>query len=157
MYRVLFYNRWKENFGKLQMHCSEFHEWLIHLNREYGALYWPYTLVPDPQNFLNFLKLWGLHRPWGPLNYGESGDGKYTSFSFSAKEMRDADNDRIGSASLSAPRKWAQWADSLISLWSDAELIFLRFLRLKRFKTRRERGQEGKAHRQIKKCYIIQY
>jgi hypothetical protein len=27
------------------MHCSEFHEWLIHLNTEHGALYCPYTLV----------------------------------------------------------------------------------------------------------------
>ena len=30
--RILFYNSWKENCGKLQMHYSEFHQWLIHLN-----------------------------------------------------------------------------------------------------------------------------
>jgi hypothetical protein len=33
------------------MHCSEFHELLIHLNKKHGAFYWPYTLVPDPQTF----------------------------------------------------------------------------------------------------------
>ncbi len=38
--------------GKWQMHCSEFHQWLIHLNTNPGV-YWPYSLVPDPQNFLN--------------------------------------------------------------------------------------------------------
>ncbi len=26
--RILFYNSWKETFGKLQMYCSEFHQWL---------------------------------------------------------------------------------------------------------------------------------
>ncbi len=62
---ILFYNRWKETFGKLQMHCSEFHEWLIHLNTENGALYCPYTLVPDSQNFSNFLQLWGLRHRGG--------------------------------------------------------------------------------------------
>jgi len=31
----------KENFKKLQMHCSEFHERLIHLNTKHGALYCP--------------------------------------------------------------------------------------------------------------------
>jgi hypothetical protein len=56
--RLLFYNSWKEN---LKMHCSEFHEWLIHLNRKHGASYCPYSLVPDPDNFSNFMKLWGLH------------------------------------------------------------------------------------------------
>jgi hypothetical protein len=30
--RIRFYNSWKETFGKLQMHCSEFQQWLIHLN-----------------------------------------------------------------------------------------------------------------------------
>jgi hypothetical protein len=48
----------------LHMHCSEFHEWLIHLNPKQGALYCPYSLVPEPQNFWNFLKLWSLRRPW---------------------------------------------------------------------------------------------
>jgi hypothetical protein len=61
--RILFYNSWKENFGKLQIHCSEFHEWLIHLNRKHGFSYCPYSLVPDPSNFSNLLKMWGL-RPW---------------------------------------------------------------------------------------------
>jgi hypothetical protein len=46
--RILCYNSWKENFGKLQMYCSEFHEWLIHLNKNHDAFYCPYTLVPDP-------------------------------------------------------------------------------------------------------------
>jgi hypothetical protein len=41
------------------MHCSEFHEWLIHLNTKHRALYSPYIQVPDPSNFSNFLKLWG--------------------------------------------------------------------------------------------------
>jgi hypothetical protein len=54
----------KETFGQLQMHCSEFHEWLIHLNRKHGGVYRPYTLVPNPRNFSNFLKMWGLRRPW---------------------------------------------------------------------------------------------
>jgi hypothetical protein len=54
--RILFYNSWKEIFGKLQVHCSEFHEWQIHLNTKHGALYCPYSLVPDPQNFSIFLK-----------------------------------------------------------------------------------------------------
>ncbi len=31
--RILFYNSWKENFGKLQIQCSEFHGWQIHLNK----------------------------------------------------------------------------------------------------------------------------
>ncbi len=61
--RILFYNSWKENFGKLKMHCSEFQEWLIHLYTEHGALYCPYTLVPDPHIFHFFLKLWSLYRP----------------------------------------------------------------------------------------------
>jgi hypothetical protein len=54
--RILFYNGWKENFGKLQVYCSEFHEWQIHLNTKHDALYCPYSLVPDPQNFSIFLK-----------------------------------------------------------------------------------------------------
>ena len=29
--------------------CSEFHQWLIHLNNKNGIFYWPYSLVPDPQ------------------------------------------------------------------------------------------------------------
>jgi hypothetical protein len=33
---------------------SEFHEWLIHLNREHGALYSPYTLVPGPWKLFKF-------------------------------------------------------------------------------------------------------
>ncbi len=45
--RILFYNSWKDNFGKLQVYCSEFHEWQIHLNSKHGVLYWPYSLVPD--------------------------------------------------------------------------------------------------------------
>jgi hypothetical protein len=53
----------KTNFGKWQMHCFEFHQWLIHLNPKHVALYCPYSLVPDPHNFSNFLKLWGLRRP----------------------------------------------------------------------------------------------
>ena len=52
----------KENFGKLEMHCSEFHQWLIHLNK--NCLYCPYSLVPYPQNLLNFHKLWDLFRSW---------------------------------------------------------------------------------------------
>ncbi len=36
------------------MDCSEFHQWLIHLNPKHGALYWPYVLVPNPQNLLKF-------------------------------------------------------------------------------------------------------
>jgi hypothetical protein len=51
--RILFYNSWKviqkETFGKLQMHCSEFHEWLIHLDTQPKFVYRPYSLVPDPQ------------------------------------------------------------------------------------------------------------
>jgi hypothetical protein len=30
--RILFYNNWKETFRKLQTYCSEFQQWLIHLN-----------------------------------------------------------------------------------------------------------------------------
>ena len=62
--RILFYNNWKENCRKLQMNCSEFHEWLIHLNNTHGELYCPYSLAPDPQNFLNFQQLWVVHHPW---------------------------------------------------------------------------------------------
>ncbi len=29
--RILFYNSWTQNFGKLKTNCSEFHEWLMHL------------------------------------------------------------------------------------------------------------------------------
>ena len=47
--RILFYNSWKETFGKLQMHCSEFQQWLIHLNTHPWGEYCPYSLVPDPQ------------------------------------------------------------------------------------------------------------
>ncbi len=35
---------------------SEFHQWIIHLNTHRGP-YCPYSLVSDPQNFLNFQKL----------------------------------------------------------------------------------------------------
>ncbi len=63
-----FYHNWtnsilqqvKRKFRKIQMDCSEFHEGLIHLNRK-RAFYWPYTLVPDPENFSNFPKLWSLY------------------------------------------------------------------------------------------------
>jgi hypothetical protein len=44
--------------GKLRMYCSEFHQWLFHFNRPHGGLYYIYSLVPEPQNFLNFQKLW---------------------------------------------------------------------------------------------------
>jgi hypothetical protein len=67
----------------MQMHCSEFQEWLIHLNRKQfqewlihlnrkhfsSAFYCPYTLVPDPENFSNFLKLWSLYRRWVGIPY----------------------------------------------------------------------------------------
>jgi hypothetical protein len=56
--RILFYNSWKETFEKLQMHCSEFQQWLIHLNT--------HRWVPPPQFSTgpsNFQKLWGLRRP----------------------------------------------------------------------------------------------
>ena len=46
------------------MHCSEFHEWLIHLNKKHDSFYCPYSLVPDPDNFSNLPKLWNLYRPW---------------------------------------------------------------------------------------------
>ena len=46
--RNLFYNSWKDDFGKLHMHCSEFHQWLIHLHTHPGV-YLPYSLVPDLQ------------------------------------------------------------------------------------------------------------
>jgi len=55
--RILFYNNWKENFGKFEIHWSEFHEWL----KEICTVH---SLAPDPQNFSNFLKLWSLCRPW---------------------------------------------------------------------------------------------
>ena len=35
--RILIYNRWKENCGKLQMDCSEFHQWLIHFKFQYST------------------------------------------------------------------------------------------------------------------------
>jgi hypothetical protein len=47
-----------ENYGKIQMNCSEFHQWLLHVNNHHFDEYWPYSLVPDLQNFLNFHKLW---------------------------------------------------------------------------------------------------
>ncbi len=47
--RILFYNNWKETYGKMQMHCSEFQQWLIHLNTHTRCEYRPYSLVPDPQ------------------------------------------------------------------------------------------------------------
>ncbi len=34
---------------KLQMHCSEFHQELIHFNSTHGGLYCPYSLVPPLQ------------------------------------------------------------------------------------------------------------
>ncbi len=54
--RILFYNIFTQKNWKLQVHCSEFHAWQIHLNTKHGALYCPYSLVPDPQNFSIFLK-----------------------------------------------------------------------------------------------------
>jgi hypothetical protein len=54
------------------MHCSEFHEWLIHLNRTHDEFYGPYTSVPDPQNFSNFLKMWDLLRPWVVSHYTDT-------------------------------------------------------------------------------------
>ena len=47
--RILFYNSWKETFGKLRMYCSEFQQWLIHLDTHHGE--YPYSLVPNPQIF----------------------------------------------------------------------------------------------------------
>ncbi len=49
----LFYNSWKETFGKLKRHCSEFRQWLIHSNTHKKKIlilcgYCPYSLVPDP-------------------------------------------------------------------------------------------------------------
>ena len=55
--RIIFYNRWRQSFAKVQMNYSEFHQWLVHLNNSHSGLYCPYSLVPDPQNFLNFQKL----------------------------------------------------------------------------------------------------
>jgi len=45
------------------MHCSEFHEWQIHLNRKHGASYCPYSLVPDPKNFQFFFEAFTV-RGW---------------------------------------------------------------------------------------------
>ena len=54
---------------KFQMHYSEFHQWLIHFYTvTWGSIEMicTYTLVLDPQNFLNFQKLWGnKHLNWG--------------------------------------------------------------------------------------------
>ena len=52
--RILFYNSWKENFGKLQMHCSEFHEWLIHLNRNHGWFLLPLQFSTGPSKLFKF-------------------------------------------------------------------------------------------------------
>ncbi len=103
--RILFkLQQMKRKLWTIEIHCSEFHEWLIHLNRTQGSsvvgiqlplsslsivqiesrscpymacnsahndfhfreFYGPYrdTLVPDTQNFSNFLKMWVLHCPW---------------------------------------------------------------------------------------------
>ena len=54
-----FYHNWtnsvlqqqKENFGKLQIQCPEFHQCLFHFKDPHGGVYCPYSLVPDLQNF----------------------------------------------------------------------------------------------------------
>jgi hypothetical protein len=86
--RIIFYNTWKENFGKLPIHCSEFHEWLIHLNKKHGAFYCPYTLEPDPQNFSNFLKLWILYRPWVVCEGGDRKKNEKNKNCFFMKKKR---------------------------------------------------------------------
>jgi hypothetical protein len=53
---------WKENFGKLQIHCSKFHEWLIHLNTDHGWSVLPLQFSTGPLKLWNILKSWGLHR-----------------------------------------------------------------------------------------------
>ena len=53
----------KKNCGKLKMYCSEYYQWLIHFNSTHGTLYWHYSL-PDPQNCLNFQKLWVGNDSW---------------------------------------------------------------------------------------------
>ncbi len=50
----LFYNIWKENFGKLQMHCSEFCEWLIHLNRNHGWFLLTLQFSTGPSKLFKF-------------------------------------------------------------------------------------------------------
>jgi hypothetical protein len=47
--RILFYNSWKQNSGKLQMCCSEFHHRLIHFNTTHSGLYCPYSKVCGQQ------------------------------------------------------------------------------------------------------------
>jgi hypothetical protein len=49
-------SRRRKKYWKIAGACSEFHEWQLHLNTKHGALYRPYSLVPDPQNFSIFLK-----------------------------------------------------------------------------------------------------
>ncbi len=85
--RILFYNSWKENFGKLQMHCSEFHEWLIHLNPKHALCTAP-TICTGPSKLLKFpeivkpLPTFGWltanekegPRPWQTLNFSRSGN-----------------------------------------------------------------------------------
>ena len=54
-----FYHNWTDKFcfttaeRKLQVHCSEFHEWLIQVSKHQKNWDWPYWLVREPQNFQN--------------------------------------------------------------------------------------------------------
>ena len=55
--QILFYNRWKQNFtscGKLQMHCSEFHQWLIHFNNAHGGLWLSLKFSTGPSKLFEF-------------------------------------------------------------------------------------------------------
>ena len=62
--RIIFYNRWKDNFGKLQVYCTEFHEWLIHLNRKHGCFLLPLQFSTGPSKLFKFFKMWSLYHPW---------------------------------------------------------------------------------------------
>ena len=112
--RFLFYNIWKETFGKFKMHCSEFHEWHIHLHT-YSP--WVLSLQFTGQGGLRNTQVRSGLRSGVPENH-RSGPGlRYRSqVTTPVKGFRDFYHNRTNSILQQMKRKFWKIAGALFRI-----------------------------------------